>query len=205
MQLIDLSVPVNENTPAYPGDPHIEIKTLATYKKDTYNDHAVSFGIHSSGTHIDGPWHMVEDGKKLAQIPVEQFVGRGRLIKAENGNYSLDAVKAAGIAEGDIVLFYTGMAKVYGQDEYYADSRLVMPEAVANYLVEKKIKTVGLDMCSPDKMPFPVHRILLGSDILIIENMTNLDQLEGQEFTVYALPLKLELDGAPARVIAQVK
>ncbi len=40
--------------------------------------------------------------------------------------------------------------------------------------------------------------------MLIIENLTNLDKLAGKDFTVYALPIKLELDGAPARVIAQV-
>src|ERR1035437_1209790 len=104
MKIIDLSVPVNENTPAYPGDPKIKIETLATYEKDTYNDHAVSFGIHSSGTHIDGPWHMVADGKRLDQVPVEQFIGHGRVVKVEDGNYSLVAVKDAGIAEGDNVL-----------------------------------------------------------------------------------------------------
>lgn len=204
MPLIDLSVPVNEDTPAYPGDPHIQIKQLATFDEETYNDHAVAFGIHSSGTHIDGPWHMVREGKKLDEIPLERFVGRGRLIKVENGNYSLDAVKAADIQEGDIVLFDTGMAKVYGQDEYYADGRPEMPEDVARYLVDKKVKMIGLDMCSPDQAPFPVHRILLGADILIIENMASLEALKGREFTVYALPLKLQLDGAPARVIAEV-
>lgn len=204
MQIIDLSVPVNENTPAYPGDPHIGIKVLATYDKDTYNDHAVTFGIHSSGTHIDGPWHMVEDGKKLDEIPLERFIGRGRVVKVEDGKYSLKAVKAAGIEQGDVVLFNTGMAKVYGQDAYYAAGRPEMPEDVASYLVEKKVKMIGLDMCSPDQAPFPVHRILLGNDILIIENMASLDGLEGREFTIYALPLKLELDGAPARVIAQL-
>jgi kynurenine formamidase len=202
--MIDLSVAVNENTPAYPGDPKISIEILGTFDKDTYNDHKVSFGIHSSGTHIDAPLHMVKDGKSLDQIPIEKFVGRGRLIKVD-GVFDIESVKNAKIEEADIVLFHTGMAEAYGQDDkYYGDSRPEMTEEIANYLVEKKIKMIGLDMCSPDKEPFPVHRILLGNEILIIENMTNLNQLEDKEFTVYALPINLQLDGAPARVIAEI-
>lgn len=204
MKIIDISVPVNEDTPAYPGDPKIKIEKIGTFDEDTYNDHKVSFGIHSSGTHIDAPLHMVKDGKSLDQIPIEKFVGRGRLIKV-NGNFDIEFVKNADIQEGDIVLFYTGMANVYGQDDkYYGDERPEITEEIANYLVEKKIKMIGLDMCSPDKEPFPVHRILLGNEILIIENLTNLDQLDGKEFTVYALPINLQLDGGPARVIAQI-
>lgn len=204
MKIIDLSVAVNENTPAYPGDPKIKIKKIGTFDKDTYNDHLVSFGIHSSGTHIDAPFHMVEDGKSLEQIHISQFVGRGRLIKVD-GKFDIATVKNAGVEEEDIVLFYTGLSRVYGQDDkYYGDDRPELTEEIANYLVEKKIKMIGLDMCSPDKEPFPVHRILLGNEILIIENLTNLDQLDGKEFTVYALPINLQLDGGPARVIAQI-
>jgi len=63
---------------------------------------------------------------------------------------------------------------------------------------------VGLDMCSPDRPPFPVHKILLGGEILIIENLTNMEALEGKNFTIYAFPIKLQIDGAPVRVVAEV-
>lgn len=204
MNIIDLSVLVNEETPAYPGDPHIKIETLAEFEKDTYNDHRVCFGIHSSGTHIDAPNHMVGDGKTLDQLPLNKFVGRGKLIEVRDKKFDLESVKQAGIEEGDIVLFHTGMDSIYHKPEYFSD-RPAMTEEIAEYLVQKKITMIGVDMCSPDKEPFAVHRILLGSGVLIIENLTKLDKLMGQEFTVYALPLKLQLDGAPARVIAEVK
>ena len=204
MKIVDLSVAVNENTPAYPGDPKIKIEKIGTFEEDTYNDHLVSFGIHSSGTHIDAPFHMVAEGKSLEQIHISQFVGRGRLIKVE-GKFDMQTVRNAGIEEEDIVLFHTGFSRFYGQDDkYYGDGRPEMTEKIANYLVEKKVKMIGLDMCSPDKEPFKIHRILLENEILIIENMTNLDQLESKKFTVYALPINLQLDGGPARVIAQI-
>lgn len=206
MKIVDLSVVLNEDTPAYPGDPKIKIETTGTFEKDTYNDHLVSFGIHSSGTHIDSPWHMVQNGKKLDEIPIDKFIGRGRLINVKkSGDFDLETVQKAGIEEGDIVLFYTGMAEVYGQDEYYGNGRIEVSTEIAEYLVEKNVKMIGLDMCSPDKEPFPVHRILLGSDILIIENLTNLESLDGENFSVYALPIKTQLDGAPARVIAIIE
>lgn len=204
MKFIDLSVLVDEQTPNYPGDPKIKIGTTGTFERDTYNDHSVMFDVHSAGTHIDAPWHMVKDGRTLDQIPLEQFIGRGRIIKVENGKFDLEKVKQADIQAGDIVLFHTSMSNHYYDLSYYADDRPKMSEEVANYLVDKKVKIIGVDMCSPDIEPFPVHRILLGANVLIIENLTNLEQLAGKEFTVYALPIKLALDGAPARVIAEI-
>ncbi len=203
MKLIDLSVLVNEGTPVYPGDPKIVLESITDFEKFGMNDHKVSFGIHT-GTHIDAPWHMVANGKTLDQVPLEQFVGRGRLIKVENKKFDLNAVEQASIEAGDIVLFHTGMSDIYHSEEYLEDYPEI-PEEIASYLVNAKVKMVGVDMCSPDIEPFPIHRILLGAGILIIENLTNLEQLAGKEFTVYALPIKLQLDGAPARVITQIK
>lgn len=202
MQIIDLSVLLNEDTPVYPGDPKIEIKTLGVFEKDSYNDHLITMANHV-GTHIDAPMHMVSGGKSLDQIPIDNFIGRGRLIEVKNKVFDMEAIKLAGIQAGDIVLFYTGMISKYGEDEYYND-RPEMPDDVAKYLVAKKVKIVGMDMLSPDKEPFKIHRILLGGGVLITENLTNLDKLIGKQFTVYALPIKFQLDGAPARVIAQI-
>ena len=79
-----------------------------------------------------------------------------------------------------------------------------MPEPVASWLIQQKPKMIGLDVSGPDFDSFPIHKKLLAEDILIIENLTNLNQLQGLDFEVIALPIKLELDGAPARVIARV-
>lgn len=204
MKFVDLSALVNENTPNYPGDPKIKIETTGTFERDTYNDHSVAFDVHSAGTHIDAPWHMVKDGKTLDKIPIDRFIGCGRLIEIQDGKFDLAKIKLAGIEAGDIVLFHTGISAFYYEPSYYANDRPQMSQEIANYLVEKKVKMIGVDMCSPDIEPFRVHRILLGAEILIIENLTNLEQLAGKEFTVYALPIKLQLDGAPARVIAQI-
>ena len=201
MKIIDLSVVINEDTPVYPGDPKVVIKPAGVFDKDGYNDHLVSIGTHV-GTHIDAPFHMLAGGKKLDQIPIEQFVGRGRYINAQDG-FNLENVKNSDIREGDIVLFHTGIISRYHEPNYFQDYPEI-PEDVARYLVDKKIKMVGMDMSGPDHPPHNIHKILLEGGVLIIENLTNLDQLENKDFTIYALPINLQLDGASARVIAHI-
>lgn len=200
---IDLSFDINEQSPVYPGDPATSIKPAGVFDKDGYNDHYVSIGTHV-GTHIDAPLHMLANGKSLDKFPIEHFVGRGVYIKMENKKFDLNKLKQADIRQGDIVIFHSGMSDEYGKETYFEDYP-AMPEEIAKYLVEKKIKMVGLDTCSPDHEEFIAHKILLAGEVLIIENLTNLNGLEGKKFTVYALPIKLQIDGAPARVIAELK
>ncbi|HEY4694854.1 MAG TPA: cyclase family protein [Candidatus Nanoarchaeia archaeon] len=201
MKLIDLSVDLNEKTPIYPGDPVTKIAPSAVMETDGYEDHYVSVGTHV-GTHVDAPRHMLAGGKSLDKYPIEKFIGRGVVISCGK-EITLEKVKEEDILEGDIVLFNTGMSKEYFQSSYY-DNYPAIGTEIADYLVNKKIKMVGVDMCSVDHEPFDIHRLLLKNDILIIENLTNLDVLVGKNFTVYALPLKLQIDGSPARVFAQI-
>lgn len=201
MTFIDLSVPLTEKTPVYPGDPVTKIEQAGVLETSGYEDHYVSVGTHV-GTHIDAPAHMIKGGKTLNQVELDRFIGRGVYIKVDK-EITLDKVKTVDIGDGDIVLFHTGMSDVYHQKEYY-DNYPAISETVANYLVSKRVKMVGVDMCSVDHEPFPVHKIFLGNGALIIENLTNLSQLDGKKFKVYALPISLQIDGAPARVIAEL-
>lgn len=203
MKFIDLSVPINEKTPVYPGDPITKIQTAGILDKDGYEDHYVCVGTHV-GTHVDAPRHMVKNGESLDTIEVDRFTGNGVLIKVTDKKFDLDAIKNTPIAEDDIVLFHTGMSEVYHQKEYY-DNYPAITEEIAEYLVSKKVKMVGVDMCSVDHEPFPIHRMLLGKGTLIIENLTNLSLLEGKKFNIYAFPIKLQIDGAPSRVVAELK
>lgn len=198
---IDLSVPLNAQTPIYPGDPATIIKPAGILSSDGYADHHISIGTHV-GTHIDAPMHMLEGGASLDKFPLEQFIGRGRLVDVTDGDFGI--IKDVGIQEGDIVLFRTGMSDKY-HDPVYFENYPVMSEEVAAYLVDAKVKMIGLDACSVDSQEaFPVHKVLLAGDVLIIENLASLEQLVDKSFRIYALPLKLELDGAPARVIAEL-
>jgi kynurenine formamidase len=62
-----------------------------------------------------------------------------------------------------------------------------------------------MDAYGPGRHPYLIHQVLIKNDILIIENLTNLDSLKGYpEIMVTVLPLKIDSDPAPVRVIAQV-
>lgn len=198
---IDLSVDINENTPVYPGDPKTKIQQGGILEKNGYQDHYLCIGTHV-GTHIDAPSHMIKNGKNLNEIALEQFFGNGIVINIDK-KFDMEIIKKAPIKKRDIVLFNTGMSRSYHRSAYY-DNYPAITEEIAQYLVDKKIKMVGVDMCSVDYEPFPVHKTLLKNNILIIENLTNLTQLKGKEFMIYAFPIKLQIDGAPARVIAEV-
>lgn len=199
--LIDLSVDLNEKTPVYPGDPETKINPAGVLETSGYTDHYVCVGTHV-GTHMDAPSHMVKEGKNLDAFPIDKFSGRGVYVRV-NGEFNLAEVQKADIQEGDIVLFHTGMSDKYHDPSYY-ETYPGITEEVANYLVEKKVKIVGVDMCSVDHPPFPIHKILLGAETLIIENLTNLETLEGKIFRVHAFPVKLQIDGAPVRVVAEI-
>lgn len=200
---VDLSVVINNKLPVYPGDPQVKVAEVAILAVEGYNDHSVHLGTHA-GTHIDAPFHMVHGGKTLDAFPVSKFVGRGCYISAPGGKFDLAAVKAAGVQAGDIVLFHTGLSDNMADPAYFENSPSI-PEDIAEYLAEKKVNMVGMDMCGPDEPPYAIHKILLQKEVLIIENLVGLENLAGKKCRVFALPLKLAVDGAPARVIAEIE
>jgi kynurenine formamidase len=145
---------------------------------------------------------MLENGKSLDQFSVERFVGRGVCVDVRQG---FDSLQLFDVRQGDIVLLFTGMGAKYYDESYFHNYPGIPPE-IAEFLVNKKVSMVGSDTCNPDTGDdFPIHRTLLGGDVLIIENLTNLDKLVGKECVIYALPIYLGLDAAPARVIAQLQ
>src|SRR3990167_984041 len=201
--IIDLTHRLNEDTPVFPGDPKLTIQTADTIAEAGYLGHSLSMGTHA-GTHIDAPAHMIEGGKTLDLFTPDTFVGRACYIRVEHGSFDLETVMEADIREGDIVVFNTDMSYRFYDEVYFTDYP-VMSRQIAEYLVSKKVKMVGVDTCSIDKEEgFPIHKILLGANIPAIENLTNLEQLATVSARIFALPMRLNVDGAPARVIAEI-
>jgi arylformamidase len=197
--LIDLSITIDDQTPVYPGDPHIQLTEAGTIETDGYALHRLTLGTHS-GTHIDAPAHMLVGGATLDALPLDVFVGNATLVDG----FSMEAVRAAGLNAGDIVVFNTGMSERFDDPAYFTEYP-AMDEAVAAYLVSAGVKLVAIDTCSADNVDgFPIHKVLLGAGIPIVENLTNVASLRGKAFRLIALPLRIDTDGAPARVVAEV-
>ncbi len=201
---IDLTQTFSASIPVYPGDPAPKVEQFATLDKDGFVDHQVTTGMHV-GTHIDAPQHFVDGGAAISDIDVARFFGRGVLIDARPKNpIDLDLLTGKDIQPGDIVLICTNWTLKFGQPDYYY-SYPELSEALAKALIEKKVSMIGLDTPSPDRPPFPIHKLLLKNDILLIENLTNLEQLfNTPKFQVIALPAKWQTNAGPVRVVAQV-
>lgn len=82
----------------------------------------------------------------------------------------------------------------------------VLDENLVESLISKNPKMILLDIPTPDKFPYPIHKKILGKDILIVENVCNMKLLMDKKFKVYAIPLNFEeFDGSPCRVFAEVE
>jgi len=201
--IIDLTHTLSNNLQMYPGDETPALNKQKEFRLDGYTDFRLTTGMHA-GTHIDGPMHMTSDEKYISSFPVTSFIGKGCVLNVKNikiikwsGAYS-DIVK-----DCDIVLVNTGYGKYFGTERYLQDNP-VIDESFAEILIGRKIKMLGIDLMSPDSPPHSIHKMLLAANILIAENLANLDQLENFEnFEVTALPLKINSDSSPARIIAR--
>lgn len=205
MTYIDLSHTFVDNMPVFPGDPATRLKQITTIAANGYTDHQLTSVMHV-GTHMDAPLHMVEGGKFMDEFPPEKFVGQGILVNVyKKPVIDVDAISGISIPQGSIVLVYTGMAETYGTDAYNTGYPKIT-EAFAEKLVASGVRIVGMDMLNPDKEEtYPIHKILLSKDVLIIENMTNMQSLlDVPSFEVLALPMKLHAEAAPVRVVARV-
>lgn len=167
-------------------------------------DHIVHINNHL-GTHIDAPDHMLEKGTLLSNYPIERFVCDAICIDARGKDLlTAELLDSAEIKPNDAVLFYTGRGDNYTEVAYATDYAKIDLD-LANLLVEKGAKLVGIDMISFDHdEPYPIHKALLDKDVLLIENLVNLKAVAGKRFRLHALPIKLELHAAPARVVAEL-
>lgn len=201
---VDLTQEFYFSMPVFPGDTEPTLVQTSEFKRDGFSDHALSTGMHV-GTHVDAPFHFLETGKKISHLPLDRFCGRGVVVNALGKSIvDSDVLHNLEIREGDVVLLYTGHAKNFGSDYYFTQSPKLTLSLVQE-LVHKKIKMVGLDFPSPDQAPFELHRLLLGNEILILENLCNLEKMLGMDyFEVTAFPLKLPTGGALTRCVARI-
>jgi kynurenine formamidase len=202
-KLFDLTHTFNENMPVYPGDPCVNFYQIASLDKEGFNDRKIESGLHV-GTHMDAPLHMIAGGKYISELSLSKFSGQGHLIDVRGREkIGVDVLQNFNIKQGDILLFCTGYSQKFRDRDYYT----TYPELsinLAKQIVNLKINTIGLDSPSPDRSPFLIHKILLGNDVLIIENLANLEQLlDVPAFRVMAYPVKFQAGGAPVRVIAE--
>jgi len=215
----DLSHPIEVGMPTPGALPRTGIWDCCLLEwGDQVNCQAILISEHS-GTNCDAPYHVLADGKTLDQMPVDSFMGPAILVdmrhKEENSVITKQDLEewesrsGISIRQGDIVVFWTGFEKKYWKAVPTVAKILKRRPSLgldaAQYLVDKKVAAIGMDTGSPDLTGtnLPVHHLLLGSGVLIIESLANLDQIPDVKFTFIALPLNIKKgSGCPARAVA---
>ena len=202
MKLHDITQPLDRTASTWPGDEPFRIGWNSRLDEGgNVNLATIKLSVHT-GTHVDGPFHVVDNGAPAGALPVETFIGPVRVIDAV-GRTSLDEdlVARVDLAEAERVLFRT-------RDRHdpwaYPQPYPAVTQPLARRLVEAGVKLVGTDAPSVDPLEsrsLEAHRILLGGGVVILENLA-LGAIKPGKYTLLALPLRIaEADSAPVRVL----
>jgi arylformamidase len=203
-KIYDISVDIQVGMPTYPGDAKFKSRKLKSVESDGYEIHRLSLGNHT-GTHVDAPAHFIQDGATITELPLDILNGRVRVIEIQNKyQVGLTEVQNLKLDNDFRILFKTRNSSLWKTRKRFQKNYVYLTLDAAKYLAENDIKLIGFDYLSVEKFgdsEHPVHRYLLGNQVIILEGL-NLSEVEEGEYEMCCLPMKLTgLDAAPARVI----
>lgn len=204
MEIIDVSIPISDLMPIYRGDPKVKIEQVKNIPLDGVAISKITMGLHS-GTHIDSPSHFLEGEESVDNLNLESFVGEAIVCDFTSVKESIEEsdLKNYSINAGDILLFKTKNFELYKKNSFSNDF-IYLSEDGAEYLVERKVKTVGIDYLSIERFgskDHQVHKLLLSNRISIIEGV-DLRAVNPGKYTLICLPLKIVgAEASPARCI----
>lgn len=216
MRLVDLSHTVEHGMVTYKGLPAPLICDFLS-RSDSRGIYAEGTEFHigridmvaNTGTYLDSPFHRFENGKDLAALELSQLAELpGVLIDAR----AIRAIDASSFERLDVrgkaVLVLTGWSAHWRTDRYF-EGHPFLTRAAAELLVRGGAALVGIDSFNIDDtadLTRPVHTVLLGNDVPIVEHMCGLERLEGEDFRFSAVPVKVRGFGTfPVRAFASIR
>jgi len=206
MKIYDISMPLSNNLVSWPGDPQINLnKKRSISNGDACNLTSLEMSTHS-GTHIDAPYHFIEDGYTSEFIPLDVLIGRCVVIEVKCKYYiEVDDFIDYSIRRNDRVIFKTLNSEYFSSGQTNINFNFVsLSLDAAVFLKEKGVILVGIDYLSIEKygsVDHEVHEVLLGNNIIVLEGLDLSNVPEGN-YHLTCLPLKiLGSDGAPARAV----
>lgn len=204
---IDITLPISDRLPTWPGDPGVSVMPVDVVAEgDAANVASLSFSSHT-GTHIDAPRHIFDDGKTVDQIPIELLIGPCRVIEPDVDGRPIEPsdLKQFLPLNTERLLIKTGNSELWEDSAFFPDYSSLSPSA-AELLVASGVLLVGVDYLSIDEFSDPglsAHRVLLAEDVVIVEGL-DLRNAKSGEYLLTVLPLRIQGgDGAPARAILE--
>lgn len=199
--LFDISRPINATTPVYPGDPPFSLRwTERVAEGGIANVTTLTLSAHLA-THTDSPYHLFDSGERIAQVPLDRFVGPARVVTITHTG-PIAPEELGDPTDASRVLIHTPASALppnrWPEDIAYPSLALV------ERLVDEGIILFGTDAPSVDALDsdtLPIHRELLSRGIVILEGLWLRDVPDG-DYELIALPLKLtEGEASPVRAI----
>jgi len=176
------------------------IKQVNFFEKEGNYETEITFNLHT-GTHIDYPLHMIENGLTSNTENLNVLMGKAKVFDLTHAVDKIDIadIKDFNIVENDFVIFKTKNSL----SEEFDFNFIYLNEKAANYLADKKIRGVGIDGLGIERSQEgnPTHKILLSNNIIILEGL-RLKSVEENEYELYCLPLKIKnVEASPVRAI----
>lgn len=203
MKIIDISLPITEGMPVYPGNKETKIIAVPSASGTSVLSE-ISLTSHA-GTHIDAPNHIQGGGDAaIDDLPLDNFYGPCRVLDLtdQRSSISREALESHSIQAGERLLFKTRNS-VRGFDTFY-DDYVYLESAAAQYLAETAVTLVGIDALSIKQRGSKdntAHTALLSRNIPIIEGL-NLANSEPGMYMLAAFPLAFQgIDGSPIRAV----
>lgn len=207
--IYDITNPLNDRTPIYPGDPDLQIQDWRTLANgDAANVTVLHLGAHT-GTHVDAPAHFIEGAARVDSLALDVLIGHVVVVEVPPDRKSIDEsfVSANCPARATRVIFKTRNStfwKAHGAE--FQNDFTFLELAAAHQLVARGVQLVGIDYLSIEEFgsqDHQVHLTLLSRGVIILEGL-NLSEISAGEYELICLPLRLgggHGDGAPARAV----
>lgn len=205
--LHDLTIPVGADTPRYPGDraPQL-VQEKHLRRGDGYTATRATMSVHA-GTHLDAPAHFLPDGRTVDQLDLDSLFVPARVVQIPDHVTLVEEEHLQGISlqSGEALLLRTsnttrGLLGTPAFDPSY----VALAPSAGHWLVKRGAVLAGIDYLSiepPDDQDFPVHKILLGGGVGVLENV-DLSGVTPGRYTLCCLPLRLQgAEASPVRAV----
>jgi arylformamidase len=209
MPIYDVTVPLRNELPTWPGDPAVQITDYRSLSDgDSANVTALNIGAHTA-THVDAPAHFIEGAAKVDSLDLNILIGEAEVVAVPEDYSAIDNefVLAHCSPGAKRILFKTRNSAFWSEPklEFRTDFTYLDLEA-AQTLAHRGAKLVGIDYLSIEKFHSEkneTHLALLSHGVVIVEGL-NLSDVPAGKYELICLPLRLQSnkgDGAPARVV----
>ncbi len=207
---IDISIPLREDMPTWPGDAGYRIRQTKSIKAgDSNNLSMITCDVHV-GTHIDAPKHFIDKGKTIEKIQLDELIGPvyvGYLPDADK--ITVDDLEDLEIPD-DVqrILIRTNNSLLWEQGvKEFREDFVALTNDAAEWIVKKGIKLIGLDYLSVQIYGDDpkTHVTLLEAEVILVEGL-NLSGVKTGIYDLICLPICIEgSEGAMARVVIRPK